>query len=36
VVVATHTGVFWRVPPDAEWTLLHSGLPAVQSILPLD
>ena len=35
VLVGTDTGEVWRVSPAAEWTLLESGLPAVQSILPL-
>ena len=35
VLVGTDTGEVWRVSPAAEWTLLVSGLPAVQSILPL-
>jgi photosystem II stability/assembly factor-like uncharacterized protein len=35
VLVGTDTGEVWRVSPSAEWTLLVSGLPAVQSILPL-
>lgn len=36
VLVGTDTGEVWRVTPAKEWTLLVSGLPAVQSILPLD
>jgi photosystem II stability/assembly factor-like uncharacterized protein len=36
VLVGTDTGEVWRVSPAAEWTLLVSGLPAVQSVLPLD
>ena len=35
VLVGTDTGEVWRVTPAKEWTLLVSGLPAVQSILPL-
>jgi len=34
--VGTDTGEVWRVSPNKEWTLLVSGLPAVQSVLPLD
>jgi len=36
VLIGTDTGEVWRVTPSAEWTLLVSGLPAVQSILPLE
>jgi photosystem II stability/assembly factor-like uncharacterized protein len=36
VLIGTDTGEVWRVTPAAEWTLLVSGLPAVQSVLPLD
>jgi len=36
VLVGTDTGEVWRVNPDARWTLLVSGLPAVQSVLPID
>jgi photosystem II stability/assembly factor-like uncharacterized protein len=35
VLVGTDTGEVWRVTPSAEWTLLVSGLPAVQSVLAL-
>ena len=35
VIVGTETGEVWRVTPQAEWTLLASGLPAVQALLPL-
>jgi len=36
VLVGTDTGEVWRVTPDKAWTLLVSGLPAVQSVLALD
>jgi hypothetical protein len=36
VLVGTDTGEIWRVSPAAEWTLLVSGLPEVQSVLPLE
>ena len=35
LIVGTETGEAWRVTPQAEWTLLASGLPAVQALLPL-
>ena len=35
VLVGTDTGEIWRVSPAAEWTLLASGLPMVQAVLPL-
>ena len=35
VLVGTDTGEVWRVSPEAEWTLLASGLPAVQSVLSI-
>ncbi len=35
VLVGTDTGEVWQVSPTAEWTLVTSGLPAVQSILPI-
>jgi len=36
VLVGTDTGEVWRVTPASEWTLLVSGLPAVQSVLSLE
>lgn len=36
VLVGTDTGEVWRVTPAAEWTLLASGLPMVQAVLPLE
>jgi photosystem II stability/assembly factor-like uncharacterized protein len=36
VLVGTDTGEVWRVSPSAEWTLLASGLPMVQAVLPLE
>lgn len=36
VLVGTDTGEVWKVTPDKEWTLLVSGLSAVQSVLPID
>lgn len=32
VVVGTDTGEVWRVSPEAEWRLVASGLPAIQSL----
>ncbi len=34
VLVGTDTGEVWRVTPDRSWTLLASGLPMVQALLP--
>ncbi len=36
VLVGTDTGEVWRVTPAAEWTLLASGLPMVQAVLPVE
>ena len=36
VLAGTETGEVWRVGPDAAWTLLASGLPMVQALLPVD
>ena len=33
VLVGTETGEVWRVTPEADWTRVRHGLPAVQSIL---
>jgi hypothetical protein len=33
VLVGTETGEVWRVSPDAVWTCLCNGLPAVQALL---
>lgn len=35
VLVGTETGEVWRVSPDAAWTKLTEGLPAVQALLAL-
>jgi hypothetical protein len=35
VLVGTETGEVWRVSPDANWTKLTDGLPAVQALLAL-
>jgi photosystem II stability/assembly factor-like uncharacterized protein len=35
VLAGTETGELWRVSGAGEWTLLASGLPSVQAILPL-
>jgi hypothetical protein len=35
VLVGTESGEVWRVSPTAGWTLLASGLPMVQALLPL-
>lgn len=35
VLAGTETGEVWRVGPDASWTLLAEGLPAVQALLAL-
>jgi hypothetical protein len=34
VLAGTETGEVWRVNPEGAWTLLASGLPYVQAILP--
>lgn len=34
VIVGTDTGEVWRVSPETRWTLLASGLPVVQAVLP--
>jgi hypothetical protein len=36
VLVGTETGEVWRVGPDARWTSLSDGLPAIQSLLAID
>jgi photosystem II stability/assembly factor-like uncharacterized protein len=36
VLIGTDTGEVWHVSPSKEWTLLVSGLPAVQSVLSLE
>ena len=36
VLAGTDSGEVWRVNAAAEWTLLASGLPFVQALLPLD
>jgi photosystem II stability/assembly factor-like uncharacterized protein len=36
VLAGTDTGEVWLVSPAKEWKLLVSGLPAVQSVLPID
>jgi hypothetical protein len=33
VLVGTETGEVWRVSPDAKWTMLREGLPAVQALV---
>jgi hypothetical protein len=33
VLVGTETGEIWRVAPDATWTQVSEGLPAVQALL---
>jgi hypothetical protein len=35
VLTGTETGEVWRVGPDASWTKLAEGLPAVQALLSL-
>jgi hypothetical protein len=35
VLVGTETGEVWRVGPDATWSKLTAGLPAVQALLAL-
>jgi photosystem II stability/assembly factor-like uncharacterized protein len=35
-VIGTDTGEVWRVSPEAEWRLLASNLPAIQSLHLLD
>jgi hypothetical protein len=35
VLVGTETGEVWRVTPDARWTRICDGLPAVQALLPV-
>jgi hypothetical protein len=36
VYLGTDSGEIWRVTSSAQWTLLASGLPHVQALLPLD
>ncbi len=36
LLVGTDSGEVWRVSAAAQWTLLASGLPFVQALLPLD
>jgi hypothetical protein len=36
VLAGTDSGEVWRVSAAAEWTLLASGLPFVQALLPLE
>jgi photosystem II stability/assembly factor-like uncharacterized protein len=36
VLVGTDTGEVWRVTPSSEWTLVASGLPAVNDVLAID
>jgi photosystem II stability/assembly factor-like uncharacterized protein len=36
VLVGTDNGEVWRVSAEAEWTLIASGLPLVQALLPVD
>jgi hypothetical protein len=33
VLVGTETGEVWRVSPEASWTKLADGMPAVQALL---
>lgn len=35
VLVGTDYGEVWEVTPEAQWTLLASGLPPLQAVLPL-